>query len=89
MPAQAWASILDSSPLAMASWVSVQPLTLVLKRGMPTPVCRPTGCTLGVQLLYFIALEELQKKEAMEKLNKVRADFKVFIILNYAIPCME
>lgn len=55
MPAQAWASILDSSPLAMASWVSVQSLTLVLQRGMPTPVCRPTGCTVGHLAAYKLS----------------------------------
>lgn len=47
MPALTWASILDSGSLAMASWVSIQPLNPLLQRGMPTPICCPTGCPVG------------------------------------------
>lgn len=68
MPALAWALVLDSSPLAMASWVTIQLLNPLLQRGLPHQSAVPICCT-GASgwlrtALYFIALEELQRKEA-------------------------
>lgn len=50
IPAQAWASILDSSPLTMASWVSVQPPTSSCKGGCPHQSAGTMGHLTGYKL---------------------------------------
>lgn len=82
-PVRAWASILDSSPLAMARWAGQHPApqprpekgdahTNLLSHWMYNG---PSSRLQTVQFLYFTALKELQRKEAMQKLNKVGIDF--------------